>query len=46
MQGSAGALVVPYAAVIYDAEGGTWTFVELEPGVFQREPITIAVGRR
>ena len=32
---------MPYAAVIYDAEGATWTFVELEPGVYQREPITI-----
>jgi hypothetical protein len=32
---------VPYAAVIYDADGATWAFVELEPGVFQREPLTI-----
>jgi hypothetical protein len=32
---------VPYSAVIYDADGATWTFVELEPGVFQRAPITI-----
>ena len=42
VQGSAGALVVPYAAVIYDADGATWTFVELEPGVFQRQAITMA----
>jgi Cu/Ag efflux pump CusA len=42
VQGSAGALVVPYAAVIYDAEGATWTFVELEEGVYQRQAITIA----
>jgi hypothetical protein len=42
VQGSAGALVVPYAAVIYDAAGATWTFVELEEGSYQREPITIA----
>jgi hypothetical protein len=41
VQGSAGALVVPYAAVIYDADGATWTFVELEEGSFQREAITI-----
>ena len=39
--GSAG-LSVPYAAVIYDAEGDTWVFVELEPGVFQREAITVS----
>jgi hypothetical protein len=28
--------------VIYDADGATWTFVELEDGVYQRQPITIA----
>jgi hypothetical protein len=27
--------------VLYDADGGTWTFVELEPRVYQRAPITI-----
>ena len=36
-----GALTIPYAGVVYDAEGGTWTFVELEPRVYQRAPITI-----
>ena len=41
VEGSAGNLVVPYAAVIYDAEGEAWTFVELESGVYQRAPITI-----
>jgi Cu/Ag efflux pump CusA len=41
VQGSAGALVVPYAAVIYDADGATWTFVELEEGTYQRQAITI-----
>ena len=41
VQGSAGALTVPYAAVIYDADGATWTFVELEEGSFQRQAITI-----
>jgi hypothetical protein len=39
--GSPGAMVVPYSAVIYDADGATWTFVEREEGVFQREAITI-----
>jgi hypothetical protein len=34
-------MVVPYAAVIYDADGATWTFVQLDEGVFQREAITI-----
>jgi hypothetical protein len=42
VQGSEGALVVPYAAVIYDADGATWTFVELEEGTYQRQAITIA----
>ena len=42
VQGSGGEMVVPYAAVIYDADGGTWTFVELERGVYQRQAITIA----
>ena len=41
VEGQPGNLTVPYAAVIYDAEGDTWTFVELEPGVYQRAPITI-----
>jgi Cu/Ag efflux pump CusA len=41
VEGSAGNLVVPYAAVIYDAEGDSWTFVELESGVYRRAPITI-----
>ena len=40
--GQAGALEIPYAAVVYEADGGTWTFVELEPGVYRRAPITIA----
>jgi hypothetical protein len=35
-------LVLPYAAVIYDADGDTWTFVELESGVYRRAPITVA----
>jgi Cu/Ag efflux pump CusA len=42
VQDTGGGLVVPYAAVIYDADGATWTFVELEDGVYQRQPITIA----
>jgi hypothetical protein len=39
--GSAGSMSIPYAAVVYDAEGATWAFVQLEPGVYQRAPITI-----
>jgi hypothetical protein len=39
--GGPGALTVPYSAVVYDADGGTWAFVEMEPGVYQRAPIGI-----
>ncbi len=41
VEGSAGELLIPYAAVVYDAEGKAWTFVELEPRVYQRAAITI-----
>ena len=34
-------LVVPYAAVIYDQFGATWTYVNREPLTYVREPITI-----
>lgn len=33
--------VLPYAAVVYDADGDTWTYVNPEPLVFLRERIVI-----
>jgi biotin carboxyl carrier protein len=33
--------VIPYAAVIYDAEGNTWVYTNPEPLVFVRQPIVI-----
>ncbi len=39
--GEDGDLSIPYAAVVYDADGGTWAFVELEPGVYERAELTI-----
>jgi hypothetical protein len=39
--GTAGGLTIPYAAVVYDAEGGTWAFVEVDDRVYQRQAITI-----
>ena len=39
--GSAGALTVPYAAVVYDAEGDSWVFVEEEERVYRRAAIAI-----
>lgn len=34
-------LEIPYAAVLYDPEGNTWAFVNVEGLTFVREPITI-----
>jgi hypothetical protein len=34
-------LVIPYAAVLYDASGETWAFTSPEPLVFVRHQITV-----
>ena len=39
--GSGSGLSVPYAAVIYDAQGVTWSYVNTEPLVFLRAQITV-----
>jgi hypothetical protein len=41
VEGEAGNLAIPYAAVVYDAEGATWAFVEVGDLTYQREAITI-----
>ena len=33
--------VIPYAAVLYDPEGNTWTYTNAEPLTFVRQPITV-----
>jgi hypothetical protein len=33
--------VVPYAAVIYDERGGTWTFTSPQPLTYVRQPIAV-----
>jgi hypothetical protein len=33
---------IPYGAVMYDADGGTWAYVEVSPRVYVREAITVA----
>jgi hypothetical protein len=33
--------VVPYAAVLYDAQGNTWVYTSPEPQVFVRYPINV-----
>jgi hypothetical protein len=34
-------LVVPYAALIYDTDGSSWVFVQLEELTYQRAPVTV-----
>lgn len=34
-------LSIPYAAVFYDPEGGTWAYVAKEPLVFQRQAVAV-----
>jgi hypothetical protein len=33
--------VVPYGALLYDADGKTWVYVTSAPNVYVREPITV-----
>jgi len=33
--------VIPYAALLYDAEGATWTYVNPEGLLFMRVPVTV-----
>ena len=35
------ALIVPYSAVIYDAEGKTYTFTNPAPRTYERQPIVV-----
>ncbi|SRR6266545_1316287 len=32
---------IPYAAVLYDTQGNTWVYVNPEPLVFVRSPVTV-----
>lgn len=38
----AGTLIIPYAAVLYDPAGDTWTYTNPEPLVFIRQPVQIS----
>jgi len=33
--------VIPYAAVVYDTDGSTWTYVNTAARTYQRKPITV-----
>jgi hypothetical protein len=35
--------VIPYAAVVYDNDGATWTYVNIAARTYVREPITVLV---
>ncbi len=39
--GSGSQMSIPYAAVVYDAQGKTWTYVNAQPLVYQRAEITV-----
>jgi hypothetical protein len=39
--GAGSAMTVPYAAIVYDAAGKTWTYVTEEPLVYKRAEITV-----
>jgi hypothetical protein len=39
--GSGSDLTVPYAAIVYDAKGATWTYVASQPLVYMREQVTV-----
>jgi hypothetical protein len=39
--GTGSRLTIPYAAVVYDADGKTWTYVNEQPLVYQRAEIAV-----
>lgn len=39
--GSGAQMSIPYAAVVYDAKGQTWTYVAEQPLVYKRAQITV-----
>jgi hypothetical protein len=41
LSGRGGQLEIPYAAVLYDPNGQTWTYTNPEPLVFLRAPIDV-----
>lgn len=43
--GQAGTGVVPFASLLYDAEGGTWVYASTEPRTYLRQPVTVETIR-
>jgi hypothetical protein len=42
LSGNGTSLVIPYAAVVYDADGKAWTFTSPSPLTYTRAPIVIS----
>ena len=42
VQEGPGGLLIPYSAVIYEADGSSWAYVQIEPETYQRSPIAIS----
>ena len=38
---AADGMQIPYAALLYDPDGKTWTFVKIGDHQFQRQPVTV-----
>jgi hypothetical protein len=43
--GQVGTGVVPFASLLYDAEGGTWVFALTGPRTYLRQPVTVETIR-
>jgi hypothetical protein len=41
VDGNGSAMSIPYAAIVYDAEGKTWTYVTTQPLVYERAEVTV-----
>ena len=39
--GATPALAIPYSAIVYDENGGTWAFVSHQPLTYVREPVSV-----
>ncbi|WP_307075126.1 hypothetical protein [Arthrobacter pascens] len=40
-QGPGAGLSIPYAALLYQADGKTWVYTNPEPRVYERQPLTV-----
>lgn len=40
-QGPGAGVMIPYAALLYQADGKTWVYTNPEPRVYERQPVTV-----